>query len=677
VKPSPLIKRGAPLTHWASRIVFACVLLATPLYADGPETPAEPDWLAKSRVALVKGEDEATVYAARALKKSPEFAPENRQMALVLFWSGHFEDSARHMRRALAADPNALIEQPKLGDLMPPADAKDRLNQLAPDAEKDPELCFLAGSLLLLDQDRARALAFLVRAEELAGTDGQAATLVDDQAQDRNRLRGETALQEGDWEDAVRSFTFAALDAPTVPELYAGLVIALAAQGEDAMALQLSANVFERYQRDSTLPWLQALKPKGRAAADAAMRLQTVENASIDQLRLAATLFFTAGWYRSSRDAGVRLLLVDKLDDFTHDLQGWMEKHQLTQDPAGDDPDTPPADTPDDPVEPEKELPTLDTARKLIRRGEFTEAYKILDLFVNEQAVPEVYHLLFVVLIGRGELQDSATALQTWFLKVDDEQRTKLNSLRELFSTKELFEGWRNHILLVRDADANAGLPRLLNCYVEITRGRYDSARDELVVAKIESPANQMVLALERILESDDFLKDRTPDGIQDDPTPKSLMARADREFRAGDYQGALSTNLAAAEADPKLPYITAALLRCYFALADYDNAAAQLKLMLNEQKMSEREPREFQLPLEAGYDNIDTFRGHLEALKAECETRDINARRWMLYGVILLTRNDFNGARDALKEWHDLDTSKTRDPVMVKFYEYARKRAS
>jgi hypothetical protein len=44
---------------------------------------------------------------------------------------------------------------------------------------------------------------------------------------------------------------------------------------------------------------------------------------------------------------------------------------------------------------------------------------------------------------------------------------------------------------------------------------------------------------------------------------------------------------------------------------------------------------------------------------------------------VILLTRNDFIGARDALKEWYDLDTSKTRDAVMVKFYEYARKRAS
>ena len=669
--------RGAPPSRWASRILFACVLLAAPLYADGPEAPPDPDWLAKSKVALVRGEDDAVVYATRALKKSPKAAPENRQMALALFWAGHFEDAARHMRRALAADPDALLDQPKLGDLIKLADARDRLNQLAAEAEKEPELCFLVGSLLLVDRDLARALAFLVRAEELAGTDGQVAALVDDKAQDRNRLRGETALQEGDWDDAVRSFTFAALDAPTRAEHYAGLVVALAAGSDDAMALTLAANIYERYTRDSLLTWVQNLKPKGRAAADAATRLLKVEGAGPDHARLAAMLYFANGWYRSARDAGVKVLLVDKLDDFTHDLQGWLEEKQLTADPVIQDAGTLPENPPVQPVEPEKEPATIEAARKLIRRGEYTEAYKILDLFVNEQAENEVYHLLFVVLVGRGELPDAATSLQTWFLRADDEQRTKLNSLRELFGTKELFESWRNQILSVRDAGPNAGLPRLLNCYVEITRGRYTSARDELVVAQIESPGNQMVLALERILDGEDFQADRTPEGVQDDPSAKSLMAAADRDFRAGEYAAALSKFLAAAEADRKLPNMNLWLLRCYFALADYDHAAAQLKLLMAEQKMGEKEARDFRLPLDAGYDNAEAFATHLTALKTECETRQINATRWMLYGTILLARNEFTAARDALQEWYDLDTAKTRDPVIVKFYEYARKRAS
>jgi thioredoxin-like negative regulator of GroEL len=371
------------------------------------------------------------------------------------------------------------------------------------------------------------------------------------------------------------------------------------------------------------------------------------------------------------------VLLKDKLDDFSRDLQAWLENNKLDGDPASE-PAPPGPEKPDTaPDQPEAKAPTLDDARKFIRRGEYTEAYKVLDLFVTEDAEPEVYHLLFVVLTGRGELADASVAFQTWFLKVSDEERTRLNALRELFSSRELFDQWRDQILAVRTADPNAGLPRLLNCYVEITGGRYAAARTELVVAKIESPANPVVQALERILDGEGFQNDRTPDGIQDDLSAKALLGQADREFRAGNYSAALSGYLAAAEADRNLPFMTLTLMRCYFALGDYDNATAQLKLLFSEQGMAEKEARDFKLALESGYDNAETFNKQLAALKLDCETRNVNASRWMLYGVILLARNDYTAARDALQLWYDLDTAKTRDPVIVKFCEYARKRAS
>ncbi|MCB9894327.1 MAG: hypothetical protein H6839_07755 [Planctomycetes bacterium] len=646
--------------------------------ADGPATET-PNWLEQAKSALAKGSDDAATFAAKALKAQPLGAAENRQMALTLFWTGHFEDSARYLRRALAAERDALLDQPKLAKLMPTDDARDRLTQLAGKVEKDPELCFLAGCVLMLDGDRTRALAFLVRAEELAGTDAQASRLVDAKSEDRNQSRGERALIEGDWEDAARAFTFAALDAPTVAENYAGLVIALAAAGEDATALELSANVYARYRMGTLMPWLEKLSPSGRVVADAAARIDKLENAGIQHHRLAALLYFTNGWYASASEAGVQGLLLDKLDNFIHDLEGWMEDHQLSSDPAHstepEQPEPAPDKPPVKPDEPPKPA-TLDDARKHIRRGDYTEAYKVLDAFVTEGADPEVYRLLFVVLVGRGELSNASTAMQTWFLKVGDDERTKLNHLRALFNSRELFEEWRKQILVVRDADPNVGLPRLLNCVVEISRGRYNSARTELVVAAIESPANACVLALDRLLEQDDYINDVTPEGMQDDPTPKSLLARADTAFRAGKYEESKAAYLQAMEADAKLPYLTLGLLRCYFALGDYDNAARQLEQLFIEQDMASKQAREFQLLLDAGYDDQDIFKQHIEALKRECDSRPLSSTPWMLYGVIQLARNDYAKARDALQVWHD-NVPGQRDPIVEKLFEYARKKAS
>ena len=146
--------------------------------------------MSKARGALAQGSSDALSFGAKALKSDPGGASENLHMALTMFWAGHFEDSARYMRRAVSSDRKLMMSQKVLSDSMPSEDAKFRLAELALGAENDSELCFLTGTLLLIDKDRARALAFLVRAEELAGTDMQAARLADEKAEDRNRLRG-------------------------------------------------------------------------------------------------------------------------------------------------------------------------------------------------------------------------------------------------------------------------------------------------------------------------------------------------------------------------------------------------------------------------------------------------------------------------------------------------------
>lgn len=672
------IRTGTPLSQWASRLLLACLLSgAAPLFADGPEVAA-PNWLAKAKSALAAGSPDCVSHATQALKSDPKGAVENRQMALVMSWAGHFEDAARYLRRALAADPNALLNQPKLATQMPVADLRARLNQLAPKAEDAPELCFLTGALLLLDGDRPRALAFLVRAEELAGTDGQASRLLNEKEGDRNELRGLAALRAGEWDEAQRSFMFAALDAPGAAEYHAGLVVALAAANEDAMAIKLADGVYARYRLETLMPWLRQLKVTGEAVVQAAERLAKAENAGLAHHRLAALLYFAGGWYRSAREAGVQALMLDKLDDFTHDLQTWMEQQHLSDDPQGVKLPATDTDEPKQaPPAQESVPPTVEGARKLIRRGDYTEALKVLDHFTTEQAEAEIYQLLFVVLVGRGELSDASAAFQAWFMKEADAERMKLNALREMFGSRELFEAWRRQITLVRDADPNVGLPRLLNCYVEITRGRYASARDELVVAKIESPANLTVQALDRLLQQAQYQSDVTPGGIPDDPSPTVLRGKADREFRAGNFDAAKAAYLQAMEADSTLPYLTAGLLRCYFALGDYDNAVRQLQLLFTEQGMAEKQTRDFSLLLEAGYDSQEVFRSHLDALIAECEMRPLSTTPWLLYGVIQCTRNEFKAARDALQIWYDNDTSKQRDPVLLKFYEYARKRAS
>lgn len=658
-------------------LISATLLLATPLAANQDAEDAKA-LLEPARAALANGDDNTLALSAKALKAAPDDAAANLHMALAMFWAGHFEDSARYLRRAVSARPAVLEEAEPLDTLMPADDIQPRFNEIAPLAAEGAELCFLTGAMLLVNRDRPRGLAFLLRAEELAGTDGHAGRLVDPEHEDRNLQRATAALKSGDWDDAARSFAFAALDTPRKAELFAGLAIALAADGDDESALAMLAVAVNRYSPRVLMPWLQSLEA-APGVQQAATRIAATQGAGLGHFRLASMLHFVARHYRSAREAGVQALLVNKLEDFILDLQLHMEQNDLRHDPAKPATDTPDVEPPTKPIdqpEPPAPAPTLEAARAQIRKADYLEASRILDHFTVEGAPSEVYFLQFVVLVGRGELTDASTAFQVWFQGTDDADRTRLNALRELFGRAELFDDWRAIIVDVRNADPNRGLPRMLNSYVELTRGRYSSAREELIVARIESPANSTVNGLDRILKLDEYQVDVTPGGIPDDPSPRVLMTRADVKFKEGDYDGAKTLYLRALEADRKLPFLNLSLMRVYFALGDYDNAYRQLEVLFTEQDMQTRPAQDFKLLLDAGYASSATFDAHIAALKTECEKRPLSTTPWLLYGVIQLTRGGHDvAARDALKTWHD-NVRGERSAILLKMYELARRRA-
>ncbi|MBX3459603.1 MAG: hypothetical protein KF696_06500 [Planctomycetes bacterium] len=661
--------QGAPLARVAPLLlVLACGLHAQD--ANG-ETP---DWLRRAQGALSAGEAEAARYSVNALKLKPMGAPENTQMALCLFWMGQFDDAARHTRRALAADGNALAALPVLAQRMPPGDVGPRLNQLALRAEADAELCFLTGALLLVNQDRHRALAFLVRAEELAGADGQAARL-SGATGDRAVQRGIAGLRDGQWHDAARSFAFAALDAPGIAEHYTGLAIALAAARDYAAARRMLELAVARYEPDRLLAWVHALRP--HEAAGTAGKALAGADAGASDLRLAALLLFAAGRYGAAGEAAVGVLVKDRLDRFAYDVKHYIETRGL-KDAAPVNGDSPAGPPPDDATD--KPQPTLDDARRHLRRSDFESALKALDPLVREGAEREVFRLLFVALVGRDSMDEAATALQVWWDKAPRDERTRLNALRDLFARAEQFDAWRQRVLAVRAASPNAAIPRLLNTYIELTRGRYVAAREDLVVAKIELGANEMVKALDRLLLEEGFRNDITPDGVPDEPTPRALQGQGDRAFKAGDWQGARRLYLRAAEADAGLPFLTVALLRCDFALGDYAGAYLRLVQLLDEQKVAGGDGR-LQLPMVDAYSDAAAYAAHLEALRKTCHEGGANggikldAGAWALYGALRFAEGAFKDAAFALQKWRDFTPDRQPNTGLLKLLETANRR--
>jgi tetratricopeptide (TPR) repeat protein len=660
------IRGGTPL-------LLALVLLAAPMHADGPEVEII-DWLGRAQAALAKGDPQATRLAVRALRAKPMGAQENLHTGLSLFWMGQFEDSARYVRRALSIDASAIADMPVLSARMPAADVSARLNQLGKRVDSDTELCFLAGALLLANQQRRLALPFLVRAEELAGTDAQAARLTG--APDRSRERGLIALRKGEWADAATAFAFAALDTPGAGEHYAGMALALAANREFDSASQMLETALARISEKRLVPWLIGLELRQDELIIAARELLADPDAAKGRVQLAVLLAFTCGYYMTANEAALRVLTLDRLDGFALSLLEHMREDQLTTDPAGEpEADAAPA------IEPKRDQPdapaptTIEQARRLLRSGDFDGALKALDPFVKEPAEPEIFRLLFVVLVGRGELSEASMAMQTWFSRAPRSERVKLNAIRDLFGKTELFDAWRRNILDVRNADPNAGTPRLLNAYVELTRGRYQSARDDLVVAKIESPANATVLALEALLLDDSFKNDATPNGVRDDPSPKALYGRAEQLFKAGDYAAARSALLQAAEVDPKLPYVHEALLRCTFALGDFTEAARKLVELLAAQSVATGDASKFRIHLADGYTDNAEFQRHVDELRKLCTDQSIAAAPFLLLGAIEFDQRRYREAAAALQKWSELQPGE-RSAAAMRLLEYARKNA-
>ena len=209
--------------------------------------------------------------------------------------------------------------------------------------------------------------------------------------------------------------------------------------------------------------------------------------------------------------------------------------------------------------------------------------------------------------------------------------------------------------------------PRLLNAYVEATRGRYPEARADIAIARIAEPDNPLATALASMLPAEE----PAPEAVQ--LPPDALREQASRLFREGDFQGARSKLLQAAEADPKLPRVHEALLRCHCALGDYGDAARTLMHILEAQEIATANPATFSIAIENGYADAATFEAHLIALRDECRDRPLGAELFLLLGAIEFDLARWADAASALQTWYDLETGE-RNAAVVRLLEHAAK---
>lgn len=635
------IRHGAPPSRVAP-LLLALALLAPTLYADA---------LADAKAALSKGEASAAALATEALKANPEGASENALVALAMFRASQFDDAARYMRRAVHLDAKIIDSLEPLNELVPSPNAQIR--RLAESAADSAELCFLTGALLLMSRDRAQALPFLIRAEELAGTDAQAAALAGSVI-NRSRERGIAALREGNWLDARRAFAFSALDTQANAADYAGMALALACLGDDDLASRMLAKSLEEYEPQELLAWLAELSlPPAEPAAKARNLLDVDPRPQAANARLAAVLALSSGFYATAGEALVAALDSDRLDRFSLDLRYFMEQQSLAGDPAMREQAAPEVET------------TLDDVRRLVARGDFASALEAIEPHVDDGAAPEVLHLLFVVLVGTDELTNATAALWAWVSR-PGEDRLRANAVRELFETEDAFTAWHKRILDARSADPNAAPPRLLNGYVEATRSRFQEARSELAIALIAEPGNPLAAALGAILP-----KEAPPEEVE--VPPEALREQANRMFREGNFEGARSSLLRAAEAKADLPRVHEALLRCHFALGDYSAANRTLIHVLDAQQIATENPTKFNIAIEDGYADAAVFEQHLAALRDACRDRPLAAELFLLHGAIEFDRTNWVDAATALQTWFDLETG-SRNEAALRLLEHARK---
>ncbi len=666
-----------------------CLFFAGSLWADAP---AQPDTsLVEAQTALANGLSGAALERGiEALKKRPLGAQENLQISLTLFWFSQFEDSARYMRRALTADSTVLAGG-ALAKRMPGKDVLSRLEALAKLAPEDGEMCFLTGALLLFDRDLRRAQPFLIRAEELAGTDGQASSLLGSIEisldVDRNLVRGVREMHEALFAESVRSFLNSAADRPNQGLSYIGAALGLAAEGDDKMALHFAALGLSRVTAASLCQWLADAKPHAPPLAAAGVRFETPtdgqERAAISRLRFATWLWFAAGHYTSANRCAVALLLDSRQDEFARTLLDFMAARSLTEDPVvakppEKTPEKQPEKTPEKPPEPSPQTDALDDARKLNRKLDYAGALKVIEPLVSEnQQDAAVFQLLFVILVGRGELIDACKAEQTWFLRAEDAARMKLRVLRDLFDRDADYDNWKKCLIDARNTDLIAAVPRLLLIACDLSEGQYDMARLNLAVALRAEPKNATLLEMNRLLSQTKYQENAEVPKAPEVQDPRVLLGEGERLFRDKKYEEARSKYLAAAEGDANQKDIQLCLLKVNFALGDYERAATALEKMFAAQKVEENGVDAYSMPITGSYGDSAELTKHLQALTEACAARPLSDKPWLLLGAIQYGRRNYGDARDALQRYVENTLSPAKpNGAALKLLESAKKLA-
>ncbi len=624
-----------------------------------------------------------------ALKRRPLAAPENLQMSLTLFWLGQFEDAARYMRRAVADDAAVLSRGALLSARFPAGASAPRLDQLARLAPESADYCFYTGALLVLNRDYRRAGPFLIRAEELAGTDSQAAELlgiIDITSNvDRNLQKGIRDMKAANFADAARAFACSAMDRPRQGLSYAGLALGLAGEADDKMAMRFAATAEELCKPVSLFQWLVDCTPVSAPLALAAMRFEApvdgLPKASLNRARFAAWLWFAAGYYASAERVAIAMLVEERQSAFALALLDYMASHDLSEDPILATPAPEPAKPevrPDKPPAPPgvPQASAVEDSRKLIRKLDFAGALRILEpLITEDQSDPSVFQLMFVVLVGRLEISDGATALQAWFLRVQDAERMKLRVLRDCFDRDADYVNWKQPLIAARTTDLIAALPRLLLAACDISEGHYEQARTNVAVALRAEQKNTTLLEMSRLLALSKYQQDADVPKAPEVKEPRALLGDGEKLFREKNYEAARSKYLAAAEADPTLKDVQLCLLKVNFALGDYERAATQLEELFVIQNVEAQGADSFLLPLAGAYGETAEFTKHLASLVAACSARPLSDKPWLLLGAIQFGRRNYSDASDALQRYAD-NTTATPNTAAIKLLESSKKLA-
>ncbi|MCF6228478.1 MAG: hypothetical protein L3J82_07465 [Planctomycetes bacterium] len=660
----PLIQR---VTYSAPAILWVLMVICLPILPAQEEADT-PDALEVAWQALKDGEADAASKAVAALKEEPKSAERNLCLSLALFWKGQFKDAPRYLRRAIAYDFQIVLDCDKPSELMPVDGYRRQLTALAQLAEGNVEACFLTGSLLSLNKDSIRATAFLLRAEELATTDGQAERLRKGSLDTRNLKHGKIALAEGKFNEAARSFMLALFEFPNRPFARAALAVCLAGLGQTDMAVSMLEKLAEIEKPDEMLDSLRTINVPARQLAPLVAALNS-DKETLSRLRLGALLAFTVGYYNSAREISLKGLVLNQLDTLCFDIRDYLERNKLLGDP---EPET------KKPVNQPEEVPvksSLPKIKKLINKEEFSEALTLLLEYTGSDQ--HAYLLVYVAGVGAAQFNAASQGLQHWVAKLNAKEPFQLNAIRKLFERNDTFEDWALGLEVAMRADPDQSDLRLLHAYSECTRGNFGQARDDLEIASASLPANKTITLLIQYLKKPEFENDTMPDVVKNPPSPESLHLLGKKAFNESDFKKAIDYFNKAAEANPELNGITKSLIRSSFALGEYAKAMRYMRALFKEQDLLQDGVTEFSFRMGTGYSNGTVYEEHLNNLRKAAREAFVGEDEWMLLGSINFGRRNWKEARNALQNWHDKTTSKALDPILLRMLEHAKKKSN